>query len=455
MKIELAHDILAKKIYDMASAEDKMLIKIQNFILTRYAHYTEVGALLDQNSLDYIEPYIKKITLEQQELSFIKKSRQLSLRKRRTIKAVALGTCLVLLIFGIQASKTFYELQLTLEKKQEIRKELHKIQEERSLAELRAQTLLEKKEEVDQDDLTDVAVIKQLIMQYDTLGQQQQAATQQRDLAQSATLSDLAEEAKEQHDDQYAFQLAAKAWELNKNNNQALEILEELSQEKEEESFIELPTEEQEVVIEKAQKKGGRLKDKDLNVIFSKENTVVQSRSAGVKKAVKSTTASPNQQEQVATPILHRVIQEKLPPKRPSVTAPLNCTLAQKNINKWFEIKETQNFKVSIKYGINEQLHFLFAPTHSEAIIPNLTQLNIHTAKQFKSIDLSKKIAPGGKIIYTTKLEPVDKIFLKKGRIVALSFVQAPQKSPSTPPKKFMLSPVLQQKFLTMSKCLL
>jgi len=82
VKIELSHDILAKNIFDKASAEDKTRLKILNFIKGRYADYeaSKNKVLLKKGDLDYIGPYTSQLAkenrLDEKELGFIKKSKQ-------------------------------------------------------------------------------------------------------------------------------------------------------------------------------------------------------------------------------------------------------------------------------------------------------------------------------------------------------------------------------------------
>lgn len=461
MKIELAHDILAKKIYDMASTEDKMLMKIHRFISARYAYFIDAGVLLDKNSLNYIRPYIKKLSLEKSELNFIRKSSRLVQRKQRLILLATIGTCLILLLFGVQASYNYAELQQSINKKKNLRQQLNEFKEQRSLAELRAQTLLEKKEEIDQEDLQDIAVIKQIIMEYDSLGQQQLTVAKERDLAQSATLSDLAAVAKEQQDEEYAFQLAAKAWELNNNNHQAIQVLEELAEEEVQQSFKELPQEEKKIAIKKAQrKKGGKLKEKDLQVIFSKENTIRHDRDHSVKKAIKSTKVAPSKAPQVATPKIYQTIQQqKTAPATPiDILPPPNqlketCATAQKNVNKWFSVQQSSKASIRLQFTAQKQLHF---EVKTDRAI-ELNHIMIFTERNTsKRIDLTVHKTTKEGNIYTAALNPLDKLWLKRQKVVAFSFVYQPLKSSASPSsKKVPLSPSLQNKFLTMSKCLL
>lgn len=279
MKIELAHDSLAKKIYDTASAEDKMYLRISNFITSRYKYYLDTGILLNQEDLDYISPHVKKITLGDGELVFVRQSYK---RAERWAKGRTLGlitTAIILVGFGVWAVIEAFALFRNFELNREARAEIQASDQTRKIAKQEATQLLTRRTEIKDEDLKSLnkmEVLRQLIIQYDTLAQQRTTAQQERDLAQSATLSDLAEKALDQDDHDYAFQLAQKAWELNEHNEQAIEILEELSET--EVSFAELPEEEVMPQLKQAsvEKDYGTLDEEAVEAIFSRENLVLK-----------------------------------------------------------------------------------------------------------------------------------------------------------------------------------
>lgn len=318
MKLELSHDSLAKTIYDKASAEDKILIKKRNFITRRYEYYQASGVLLDLEGVQYVLPYLDKLSLNSAVLAFIKKSERHTKRRQFMIRTTVLASSIVLLIFGIQASVVFFSLQENLENKQALQLELKEIQKQRSIAENRAQTLLNGAGSISQQDLQDVDVVKQMIIQYDTLGKQHMNLARQRDLAQSAALSDLAKKALEQGDPTYANQLASKAWELNPENKQALEMIATINQ-KNQIAFSELPVEQQASYVKQSQQVMGRLGEDDFRAIFSEDNNVIKNHKATVLQSVvsskKNNNINNNDGAPAKTPVLHQVIQQKKPPK--------------------------------------------------------------------------------------------------------------------------------------------
>ncbi len=74
MKIEITHDSLANTIYQKASEDDIMRLKIANFIHARMHFYKDSNKLLDSDDLSFIKPFVKQIVLTKEERNFIKES---------------------------------------------------------------------------------------------------------------------------------------------------------------------------------------------------------------------------------------------------------------------------------------------------------------------------------------------------------------------------------------------
>lgn len=316
MKLELAHDSLAKTIYTRASSEDKMLLKKYNFIKRRYEYYIASGVLLDVESLEYIQPYLDQLSLEKKIVAFIQESQTHIKRRQFMIRATVLSSALILLVFGIQASWTLYDLNMNRNNKKVILAELAQAKQERSVAEKKAQALLNGAGAVSTSDLEDMDVVKQMIIQYDTLGKKHLNVAKQRDLAQSATLSDLAIDAWTKNEKDYALQLASKAWELNPENQQAWEIIDEINQENQI-AFSELSTDKRASLVKQSQQSAGILDDDDFKAIFSKDNIVVKNHDSGIRKSVVNSKSNTNFDKNIGnakTPILYQIIQKK-PPK--------------------------------------------------------------------------------------------------------------------------------------------
>jgi len=109
MKIEISHDLLARKVYERASADDKMRLKISTFIRSRYADYKERKTLLITADLNYIEPYeadLPQIFAHDPEIiAFIAFSKR---RKRNWRIAIAIGLAAFILLGFVVTSVIFY-----------------------------------------------------------------------------------------------------------------------------------------------------------------------------------------------------------------------------------------------------------------------------------------------------------------------------------------------------------
>ncbi|MCB0569919.1 MAG: hypothetical protein KDC66_09165 [Phaeodactylibacter sp.] len=103
MRVELYHDILARKVFEKASTEQKARLRIERFIRERYRYYQESRELLSRKSLNFIAPYLDKLQLEPEHRSFITASRE-ALRKRiRRRRLSVAGIVLALLVFLVAA----------------------------------------------------------------------------------------------------------------------------------------------------------------------------------------------------------------------------------------------------------------------------------------------------------------------------------------------------------------
>ena len=99
MKAELYHDILAKKVFDKASPEERMRLRVERFIKDRYAYFLDQQVLLGKEDLNFINPYLNAVILQPEEEKFIKDSQstleQREKRKRRNVFLVIAGLSLL------------------------------------------------------------------------------------------------------------------------------------------------------------------------------------------------------------------------------------------------------------------------------------------------------------------------------------------------------------------------
>lgn len=102
MKIELAHDLLARRIYDKSSAEDKTRLKINNFIKQRFQFYesSQRRILLKRTDLNYIEPYLSQLVLTDEEQKFIDRSKKVIKRRIAITIAFIIVTIIGLFVYS-------------------------------------------------------------------------------------------------------------------------------------------------------------------------------------------------------------------------------------------------------------------------------------------------------------------------------------------------------------------
>lgn len=97
-KIEISHDILAREVYSRIDAEDKMRLKVTQFLQDRYEYHLESGVLLDKDDLEYIAPFVDRIDLLEEHEALIQKSKAAESRRvrRRNIQIIGIGVVLLI-----------------------------------------------------------------------------------------------------------------------------------------------------------------------------------------------------------------------------------------------------------------------------------------------------------------------------------------------------------------------
>lgn len=123
MKIEIAHDILARSVFQRSSEEERLRLRVQSFVKQRYEYYKWKGALLTIEDIRYIEPLYELLDLSAKEKAFVEKSeKHLAQKERRQqfrqILYVALPVLATGMFFmGFQFSQAQeYQLQATVVK---------------------------------------------------------------------------------------------------------------------------------------------------------------------------------------------------------------------------------------------------------------------------------------------------------------------------------------------------
>ena len=86
---EIASAVLASHIFEKIESENRVLRKVETFIHDRFSTFRENKNLLNQDDLNYINPYLSSISISTDEAAFIEKSKtKISRRRRYLIMAV-------------------------------------------------------------------------------------------------------------------------------------------------------------------------------------------------------------------------------------------------------------------------------------------------------------------------------------------------------------------------------
>lgn len=105
MKLEILHDVLAKQVFEKASTDDRMRLKVESFLLSRYASYQERGGLLSGKDLNYIQPYLRELNLERPVKKFIQRSRWKARTRTLLITGLVLVAFVTLALFYIRSEQ--------------------------------------------------------------------------------------------------------------------------------------------------------------------------------------------------------------------------------------------------------------------------------------------------------------------------------------------------------------
>ncbi len=288
MKIELSHDILAKRIYDMASAEDKMLLRIRQLLQDHLVNKKgERKLLLSKDDLAYIKPFLDSMELSPAEVELINLSKKVIQQRKHRFYTAFVFFIVVFLVINYTARRYKALNDVLVEELEEKNMALAEEQMKKDAADARADSLYKILM------ATNPEFAKELINSYDTLKQSQNALKTELQIAQSSTLSSLAQTALEENDINYAFQLASKSWELNHSNKQACDLLyainDDPSYQHHDHPETETETETdslhddliRNLIAEERSKGRGELDEKAMEVIFDEQNTIVKDKNKG------------------------------------------------------------------------------------------------------------------------------------------------------------------------------
>ena len=285
----------------------------------------------------------------------------------------------------------------------------------------------------------------------------------------------MSETALNDNNPKYAVQLAVKAWELNPNNNQALEILEELSDSKE--SLKDLSEEELKIRIKKARKKYkiGKLKNKDMKAIFAKENVIGQNYSKDsdnhgkkapvpLQKVVQSAKVEQIEQETyVAEPSLSQQIQQQeatvaIPEpqfevvNKPRIIQQFDCAAIKADRFRWIPLLSARRADLFFKYKDGSLLLMMEPARIKGSFLPDFYKLDFYNeAGKMEQAELLRNPNSKEQIVYKVPLSQQNKSFLKKEKITSLSF----SSRDGSQPLRVNLREHKQNYFLNFCKCML
>ena len=128
MKIELSHDILARKIYDKSSTEDKLVLKIENLIREDYQRFVDRKILMGKEDYEYVAPFLSSLNLIEEEKAFVRKSKRAIDRRQRRRNILIIAVMAILALSGAwavyqqsvaktQESEAIYQAELAKEQK--------------------------------------------------------------------------------------------------------------------------------------------------------------------------------------------------------------------------------------------------------------------------------------------------------------------------------------------------
>jgi hypothetical protein len=273
MKIEISHDALAKRLFERASTEDKMRLKVKTFIQERYKDFTDPSrrTLLRVSDINYIEPYLKslKAELSADEHLFIRRSQN----RKFWIRAMIVFS--VFLVFAILLA-TLIQINIAKNTSESLNASLRTVNVENETKNQKLAEGLKKQEELmaevgiksgdltkTQDSLNKVnrqreQLIKTLeasernlaaanaklkatnikleaanakLNQENTkvVAERNQLKNEKMNFQSSQTLSLKAQEAYKKGNTTEAFRAAAEAWQLDNNSPTAIDVLRKIN----------------------------------------------------------------------------------------------------------------------------------------------------------------------------------------------------------------------------------
>lgn len=284
MKIELSHDTLAKTVYERASASDRMRLRVLNLVRVKYQLYEVDHALLTSDEVKAVAPFEEELSLTREEQAFLTRSKVMA-RKNLLIfivgsgiaTFVVVGTLLWFLNYYVnisdkleESNALYRETELALESaNQDLEVKLAELRTKDSIHIVLLGRIGDNKQIIKmtnrelQDALTELRIANEALearkkaieRERDNLRKDKEGLTKELTeqvkianevirtraklsaIESSQKLSQRAHnllQSKSLTEQQYkeAFQLARYAWSISKSNSQAMDVLNDISNEK-------------------------------------------------------------------------------------------------------------------------------------------------------------------------------------------------------------------------------
>lgn len=103
MPYELAHDTIARQVYEKASTEARTRRKVERYVREHHEAYQERGVQLTQDDLDYIGPYLSQINVTDDEQRFLSASRAALRRQERKRRIIIAAIIFILGLISVVA----------------------------------------------------------------------------------------------------------------------------------------------------------------------------------------------------------------------------------------------------------------------------------------------------------------------------------------------------------------
>ncbi len=278
MKIEISHDTLAKAVFDRASSDDRMRLRVASLIKAKYELNKERNTFLSGDELKFIAPFENRIILSDGEKRFVGRSKFYAKRQMFALGVIIVNVVIILIWLSMsyrqanmQTVKAHFALKEHFdalnEKKDSIANLLEYLVEKDSTQQVLRESIKDRETVINMTNSELQNVLKELQVANEELKKKTEELRIERDKLHNSNIelatrlknttaeskkamSALSADAKSQKlsrqaqqllsssknpsEEQYkqAFRMARAAWEMKNSNSQAMDILNEIKNKK-------------------------------------------------------------------------------------------------------------------------------------------------------------------------------------------------------------------------------